>query len=143
MSSERLLDLIDAAGIRYWETLGITVESAEVGCVRLHLAMRQQLGTRRPKVMHGGAICSLIDAAAGAATATLRRTNDETWTGQATTDLNVTFLNAATTDVVADGHVLRSSATASFVAVEVHDAEGVLVAVGRATYAIIRRRRDP
>ena len=140
MSSDRLLELIDATGIGYWRTLGISVESAEVGHVRLRLAMRPQLGTRRPEVMHGGAIGSLIDAAAGAATATLRREDDETWAGQATTDLNVTFLSAATTDVVAEGRVLRSGRAASFVTVEVRDAEDALVAVGRATYTIIRRR---
>ncbi len=140
MSSERLLELIDAAGIAYWGTLGISVESAEVGHVRLRLAMRPPLGTRRPEVMHGGAISSLIDAAAGAATATLRAEDDETWSGQATTDLNVSFLDAATTDVVAEARVLRSSRAFSFVSAEVRDAEENLVAVGRATYTIIRRR---
>ncbi len=140
MSSERLLELIDAGGIAYWSTLGISVESADVGHVRLRLPMRPLLGTRRPEVMHGGAIGSLIDAAAGAATATLRAEDDETWTGQATTDLNVTFLSAATTDVVAEGRVLRSSRAFAFVSVEVRDAEENLVAVGRATYTIIRRR---
>ena len=135
-----MLDLVDAGGVPYWGTLGITVESAEEGHVRLRLAMRPELGTRRAEVMHGGAIGSLIDAAAGGATSTLRREDDETWAGQATIDLNVTFLNAATTDVVADGRVLRSSRSFSFVSVEVRDAEEQLVAVGRATYTIIRRR---
>ena len=140
MTEERLLELIDAAGIAYWRTLGIVVESAEEGHVRLRLPMRAELGTRRAELMHGGAIASLVDAAAGAATATLRRPDDESWAGQATTDLNVTFLAAAATDVVAEGRVLRSGRAASFVSVEVHDAEGTLVAAGRATYTIIRRR---
>ena len=135
-----MLELVDAGGVAYWGTLSITVESAEEGHVRLRLAMRPELGTRRPDAMHGGAITSLIDAAAGAATSTLRREDDESWAGQATTDLNVTFLNAATTDVVAEGRVLRSSRSFSFVSVEVRDAEEQLVAAGRATYAIIRRR---
>ena len=86
-----------------------------------------------------GAIGSLIDAAAGAATATLRREDDETWSGQATTDLNVTFLNAATSDVTAEGRVLRSGRSVAFVQVDVRDTEGKAIAVGRATYMIIRR----
>ena len=138
--SDRVLALIDAAGVAYWQTLGITVESAEVGAVRLRLPMSPALGTRRPEVMHGGAIASLIDAAAGASTATLRREDDETWAGQATLDLNATFLAAATTDVIAEGRVLRSSRALSFVSVDVRDEEGELVATGRATYTIIRRR---
>ncbi len=142
MSDDRLLELIAADEIAYWRTLGITVESAEVGKVRLRLAMRDALGTRRPDVMHGGAIASLIDAAAGAATSTLRRPDDETWNGQATTDLNATFLNAASGDVIAEGSVLRSTRAFSFVSVEVRDAEDAdrLIAVGRATYTIIRQR---
>jgi uncharacterized protein (TIGR00369 family) len=139
-SPERALELIDATAVAYWNTLGITVESAERGHVRLRMAMRPELGTRRPEVMHGGAVASLIDAAAGASTATLQREGDDSWAGQATTDLNATFLAAATSDVIADGRVLRSSRAFSFVSVEVHDEEGVLVAVGRATYTIIRRR---
>lgn len=142
MTDDRLLELIAADEIAYWRTLGITVESAEVGKVRLRLTMRDALGTRRPDVMHGGAIASLIDAAAGAATSTLRRPDDDTWNGQATTDLNATFLNAATGDVIAEGSVLRSSRAFSFVSIEVRDAADAerLIAVGRATYTIIRQR---
>ncbi len=49
--------------------------------MRLRLPVRRELGTRRPDAMHGGAITSLIDDAAGAATSTLRREDDETWAG--------------------------------------------------------------
>lgn len=136
----RLLDLIDAGGVPYWVELGISVDSAEEGHVRLRLPMREGLGTRRPEVMHGGAIGALIDAAGGAATATLRRDDDETWMGQATLDMNATFLNAATSAVIAESRVLRSSRALAFISVEVHDEEGTLVAVGRATYTIIRKR---
>jgi uncharacterized protein (TIGR00369 family) len=138
--TDRLLALIDAARVAYWQTLGITIESAEVGLVLLRLPMSPALGTRRPDVMHGGALASLIDAAAGASTATLRREDDETWTGQATLDINATFLAAATSDVVAEGKVLRSSRALSFVSVDVRDVDGTLVATGRATYTIIRKR---
>lgn len=140
MSTDRLLELVEAGGIAYWNTLGLTIDSVEVGIVRLRLPIRPMLGTRRPEIMHGGAISSLIDAAAGAATATLRDEQDETWNGHATTDLNVTFLSASTTDLVAEAHVLRSTRAFSFVSVEVRNTDDKLVAVGRATYAIIRRR---
>lgn len=140
MTDESLIELIAPDSVAYWTTLGIVVDEAERGRVRLRLPMRDALGTRRPDVMHGGAIASLIDAAAGAATSTLRQPDDETWTGQATTDMNVTFLNAATGDVVAESNVLRSSRSLAFVGVEVRSEDGTLVAAGRATYTIIRRR---
>ena len=137
---ERLLTLIDAGSVAYWTTLGITVEEVAVGAVTLRLSMRDELGTRRAEVMHGGALASLVDAAAGAATATTRREDDDSWTGQATTDLNVSFLNAATGDVLARGRVLRGSRSLVFVEVTVEDLEGRSIAAGRATYTIIRRR---
>lgn len=103
--------------------------------------MRSALGTRRADVMHGGAVASLIDAAAGAAVLTLREEGDGTWTGQATLDMNVTFLNAATTDIVAEATVLRHTRSLAFVAIDVRDDQGALAAVGRATYSIMRSQR--
>ena len=138
--TDRLLALIDAGAVAYWSTLGITVEQVAPGAVTLRLQMRDELGTRRPDVMHGGAIASLVDAAAGAATATMRRDDDDTWSGQATTDLNVSFLNAATGDVLAKSRVLRGSRSLVFVEVVVEDLEGTPIAAGRATYTIIRRQ---
>lgn len=140
MIDPALLELIAPESVAYWTHLGIEVHSAERGHVELSLEMRDELGTRLPGIMHGGAVGSLIDSAAGAATSTLREPDDETWSGQATTDMNVTFLAAATGKVVADARVLRSSRSFSFVQVEVRAEDESLVAVGRATYTIIRRR---
>ncbi len=140
-STADLIDRIDAGSITYWATLGIEVADAHApGHVTLRLPLTDALGTRRPGIMHGGAIASLIDAAAGAATSTLREPDDETWTGQATLDLNVTFLSAATGPAVASATVLRNTRTLSFVQVDVTSEAGDLLAVGRATYTILRQR---
>ena len=88
----KLLDLIAPESIAYWSLLGIEVESAVQDDIKLGLSMRPELGTRLPEIIHGGAIGSLIDAAAGAMTSTLRQEDDETWVGQATIDMNITFL---------------------------------------------------
>jgi uncharacterized protein (TIGR00369 family) len=140
MIDPALLTLIAPESVAYWTHLGIEVHAAERGHVELSLEMRDELGTRLPGIMHGGAVGSLIDSAAGAATSTLREPDDETWSGQATTDMNVTFLAAATGEIVAEARVLRSSRSFSFVQVEVRAEDDTLVAVGRATYTIIRRR---
>jgi uncharacterized protein (TIGR00369 family) len=140
LSGPDLLARVSADSVAYWRTLGIEVRSiAGPGIALLRLAMRPELGTRRPDVLHGGAIASLIDAASGAAVATLREESDSTWAGQATLDLNVTFLSAATGDVEAEGRILRATRTLAFTHVDVRDQAGRLIAVGRATYTIIRQ----
>lgn len=137
---ERLVGLVDAGGVAFWRYLDITLEEIhDVGHVTLRMPMRADLETRRPGVMHGGALASLIDAACGGAVTTLRRIDDDTWSGQATTDLNITYLNAATTDVLAEGRVLRSGRAIAYAQAEIRDLQGNVVAVGRATYMILRR----
>lgn len=134
----RLRSLIQAETINYWQTIGISIHSIEVGRLRLALPMRPELGTyRRDHVMHGGAIASLIDAA-GAVTRTLQTPDEPAWTAVATTDLNVSYLDAATTDLIADARVLRAGRRIAFVQVEVRNTEDLLVAIGRATIAIRR-----
>jgi uncharacterized protein (TIGR00369 family) len=136
----RLVGLVDAGGVAFWRYLDISLEEMHgVGHVTLRMPMRAELETRRPGVMHGGALASLIDAACGGAVTTLRRADDDTWTGQATTDLNITYLNAATGDVLAEGRVLRSGRAIAYAQAEIRDLEGNVVAVGRATYMILRR----
>ncbi len=132
-------ELVAATRIPYWGLLGIELVDAERGSVTLRLPMRHELATRRADVMHGGALASLIDAAAGAVVATLHDPADETWAGHATTDLNVSYLRAVRGEATAQGRVLRAGRTAVFVSVEVRDEAGELAVAGRATYAIARR----
>lgn len=140
MSDPDLVARIDAPGVPYWRTLGIEVaDTPAPGHVVLRLPMRPDFGTRRAEVMHGGVLASLIDAAAGGAVASLLG-GDEDYAGQATLDLNVTFLNAATSGVLAEGRVLRSSRSLAFTQVDVRDASGTPVATGRATYSVLRKR---
>lgn len=135
-----LLERIAADAVPYWVSLGIRVDRAVApGHVFLRLDMRDTLGTRRPEIMHGGAIASLVDAAAGGAIIS-QFGGDEDYAGQATLDLNVTFLNAATGDVIAEGLVLRASKSIAFTQVDVRSTDGTLVATGRATFSILRRR---
>ena len=137
---DALFARVQNSHIAYWDTLGIRLERVEaVGRVVLSLPMRVEL-SNRADVMHGGAITSLIDCAAGSAVRTLRTDDDDSWLGQSTIDLNVTFLNAASTDVTAEATILRHGRTVAFAAVDVRNASGDLVAIGRATYAIARRR---
>ncbi len=139
-SEEVLRARLEPSAVAFWGTLGITTDTVDrVGHVILALPWRKDLETRRPGVMHGGAVASLIDTAAGAAVLTLREDDDTTWAGIATLDLNVSYLNPVMTEAVAEATVLRSSRTVVFVGVDVRDREGTLLAVGRCTYAIARK----
>jgi uncharacterized protein (TIGR00369 family) len=133
-----VLELVGGDHIGLWQTLGIFVERAEVGRVRLRMPMGPQLGTYSEGIMHGGAVASLIDAASASATRTLQTADEPLWRNLATTDINVSYLEPARTEVVAEGRVLRAGRRTSFVQVDVHDADDRLVAVGRVTLAIRR-----
>lgn len=123
----------------FWDTLGIeVVRIDEPGHAVLRLPMRPPLGTRRADVLHGGAIATLIDAAAGAAIIASVG-DDADYVGQATLDINVSYLNAITTEAIAEARILRSSRALGFTQIEVRDAAGTLAAVGRVTYSIIRK----
>ena len=134
-----LREAINATGVPFWRTLGITLLTAERGLVRLHLPMRAELGTRRPEVMHGGAIATLIDAAAGGCVQTMRTPDDADWGGTSTIDMQVSYLSAATGDVQAEGRILRAGKRIAFVDVTVTDDSGTALAVGRVTVSIARR----
>ncbi len=140
MTDERMLARIAPHEVAFWRTLGIEVAAASEGAATLRLRARPGLETRRPGALHGGAVASLIDAAGSAALLTTRAEDDATWAGFASTDLNVSYLAAATSDLAAAARVLRAGRSVAFTAVEVTDADGAAVAVGRVTYAIARRR---
>jgi len=138
MISAELRAFADGGDTPFWQHLGIRFVDADAGRGVVAMAMRPEFGTvGRPDVIHGGAIATLIDAAAGTAVRTLRGEEEQPW-GQATTDLNVSYLDAATSDLTAEGRVLRSGRTLAWVQVDVRRADDVLVAVGRATVAIRR-----
>jgi uncharacterized protein (TIGR00369 family) len=130
---------VEARPVPFWDTLGIEVVSVdEPGHAILRLVMRPPLGTRRAEVLHGGAIATLIDAAAGAAVIASVG-EDADYVGQATLDINVSYLNAITDEAIAEARILRSSRTIGFTQVEVRDPKGTLAAIGRVTYSIIRK----
>ena len=141
MDKYQLKERLESDTVAYWDLLGIQIIAVHrSGDVELSLEMRPELETRIPGIMHGGAISSLIDSAAGAAVSTTRGEDDDTWQGQATLDLNVTFLKPAKTVAIARATILRTTKSLAFVTVDVKGANEELLATGRATYTIIRSR---
>ena len=123
----------------YWRHLGVAVEDAKPGWVRLRVDVRDDLRNAAGAPVHGGVMSALVDMAVGGALGTL---SDAAAGGvnQSTLDLNVSFLTAATEGpIFAEGKILRRGRTIAFGEASITDAGGRLCAVGRATYMILAR----
>jgi uncharacterized protein (TIGR00369 family) len=129
-----------AAENSYWRFLGIEVLDAGEGWVRLRLPVRDELRNGPGAPVHGGALSSLLDAAVGGAIATVNEAN-QGGVGQATLDLNITYIGAARTGaVIAEGRVIRRGGTIAFGEADLRDESGELLARGRVTYMLLRLR---
>jgi uncharacterized protein (TIGR00369 family) len=128
---------------RYWRHLGVEVDDAGDGWVRLRVAVRDELRNAPGAPLHGGVLSALVDMAVGGALAT---TQEQAAGGvdQTTLDLNVSFLAAATGGtVLAEARLLRRGRSVAFGEARITDETGRLLAVGRATYMILSRRPGP
>ena len=124
----------------YWRYLGVEVLDAAEGYVRLRVPVRDELRNADGAPVHGGVISSLVDAAVGGALSTLHEFAAG-GVGQATLDLNVSFLGAVRGGaVVAEGRILKRGGTIAFGEAELRDEAGELAAKGRVTYMILRPR---
>jgi uncharacterized protein (TIGR00369 family) len=126
----------------YWRTLGVIVDDAKEGWVRLRVPLRDELRNAAGAPLHGGVLSALVDMAVGGALSTLHA-SAAGGVGQTTLDLNVSFIGAAGDGhVVAEGRILRQGRTIAFGEATITDAAGRLVAVGRATYMILAPQRS-
>src|SRR5262247_34247 len=121
----------------FWRHLGIEVEDAKPGWVRLRVPVRDEIRNAPGAPVHGGVYSALVDTAVGGALSTLHEAAAG-GVGQTTLDLNVSFISSASEgDVFAEGRILRRGRTIAFGEATITDREGKLVAVGRATYMIL------
>jgi acyl-CoA thioesterase len=125
---------------RFWQHLGIEVVDVREGWARLRIRIRDELRNAPGAPVHGGVYAALVDAAVGCALSTVNETSGG-GVGQTTLDLNVTYLAAARgAEIYAEGALLKRGRSIAFGDVRVTDAEGTVVAVGRATYMILAPR---
>jgi acyl-CoA thioesterase len=134
-----LLETIRARAGRnsFWTYLGVQVDDAGEGWIKMSLPLRDELRNAPNAPVHGGVYASLIDMAVGGALATTMPLS-EGGTGQATLDLNVSFLSTANGPTVyVDAKVLKRGRSIFFGEASITDSDGRLVAVGRATYMLL------
>src|SRR5262245_50196152 len=124
----------------FWRHLGIVVDDAGDGWVRLRVPVRDDLRNAAGAPVHGGVYSALVDTAVGGALSTLHE-SAEGGVGQTTLDLNVSFIAGATGgDIVAEGRILKRGRSIAFGEAKITDGTDRLLAVGRATYMIIAPR---
>ena len=122
----------------FWRYLGVLVEDAGEGWVRLRVPVKDGLRNAAGAPVHGGVLSALVDMAIGGALGTTHD-NAGGGVGQTTLDMNVSFLSAAADgELVAEGRLLRRGRTIAFGEAHISDGAGKLVAVGRATYMLLQ-----
>lgn len=121
----------------FWRYLGVQVDDAGEGWVRLRVPVTDGLRNAIDAPVHGGVLGALVDMAVGGALGTTHD-NAGGGVGQTTLDLNVSFLAAAGDgDILAEGRLLRRGRSIAFGEARITDGAGKLVAVGRATYMLL------
>jgi uncharacterized protein (TIGR00369 family) len=122
----------------FWRYLGVQVDDAGEGWVRLRVPVEDGLRNAVGAPVHGGVLSALVDMAVGGALGTTHD-NAAGGVGQTTLDLNVSFLAAAGEgDILAEGRLLRRGRSIAFGEARITDGAGKLVAVGRATYMLLQ-----
>src|SRR5215475_6871428 len=121
----------------FWRHLGIVVDDAGAGWVRLRAPVRDDLRNAAGAPVHGGVYSALVDTAVGGALATMHEASAG-GVGQTTLDLNVSFISGTSEgEIFAEGRILRRGRSVAFGEATITDGQGKLVAVGRATYMIL------
>jgi len=125
----------------YLRLLGLELVDFAPGRATLRLPLTEKVLNGGQGVAHGGSLCSAMDIAIGIALNAANATAGEGPIGQTTTDLHVNFLAGAREGpLTIEAEVIRRGGTLAVGDSRVLDAKGKVVAVGRATFMIIRRR---
>lgn len=119
--------------------LGIEIAQAEPNRVVVRLPFRTDV-TTVGRIVHGGAIATLIDIAGAAASGS--GISDDNVVGGATSHLDVAYLEAADgCELLAEALVIQRSGGQTVSDVFVRDGEGRLIAKGMVTSRLFRKRQ--
>ena len=119
----------------FWDLLAVELVEAGAGSATLRVPHRPEFGRSGGTgdgTLHGGIVATAIDMAASCALITVLGEGE----GRTTVDLSVHFLAPAKNDIEAAAHVRRRGRRIAVIDVEATSG-GELVAIGRATFAIL------
>ena len=120
-----------------YHTLGIQIESATDGEARACLEPTAEVSWPFPGQPHGGILFTLMDTTM--AWAVLSRC--ESGHNCTTINLNIHYTQPATGNLfICAARVTHQTARSSFLSAEIHDKQGNLLAMGQATFRIIRAK---
>ena len=137
--AERVLTRLQPAP--FWDHLGCELTAAAPGSANVRVRNRPEYGRSSNSgdgSAHGGLVAALIDMAASCALMTLLAPDQ----GRTTVDLAVHYLAPARGDLEATAAVRRRGGRMAVIDVEVTGAKGRLVALGRATFAVVSERQS-
>jgi uncharacterized protein (TIGR00369 family) len=124
----------------FWRFLGIEVDEAGEGWVRLRVEVRDEIKNAPAAPVHGGVYAALVDIGVGGALSTMHDASAG-GVGQTTLDMNVSFVGGTSDGpLIVEGRILKRGRTVAFGETTISDPAGKLLAVGRATYMILSPR---
>ncbi len=121
--------------VPFLDLLGVRVEHWEQGRSVVSLQLRDEL-TNSWQFAHGGVVMTLLDVAL--ATAALSK--DPESPGLVTINLSVSFIDAGSGALRAEGRVIRGGLSLVFCEGDVRSAHGNVVAKGVGTFKLKRRK---
>ncbi len=125
-------------GDPYLHSLRVRVLELEKGSAKLLLPESDRV-LRHGGIVNGGAICTLMDAAGGTATATVN-----TGKNQVTIELKVNFLEPVKKgNMYCSAKVVRAGRQIVVVEMNLTDSDGKLCAMGIGTWMILQEDRFP
>ncbi len=150
MPTERLLELlkeITEERIPFNKLIGMKVETVDLDKIGIRFNMRPELvGNFTRGNLHGGVITSVLDVAGGmvAWTGIMKKMEGKTFEEIAerfakigTIDLRVDYLRPGLGEYfIASGTTLRTGNKVSVTRMELHNDQGILIAVGTGTYVV-------
>lgn len=142
MSEDDLIEFIqsimDRHGFMSW--LDLELESVEDGRAVMKLPYREELANPDAGAIHGGILATLVDTASGMA---IQTTFEEFGrTGLTTTDMSVSYVRPARSDVIVEAEVVRVGGSMAVTEAEVSGVapggERKTVVVGTTSYRLFR-----
>jgi uncharacterized protein (TIGR00369 family) len=120
----------------FWDYIGMKEQIMEEGYAEVRLDITPNVLQRRGSV-HGGVLASLIDASVGSAIRSMQSEEQ----AAATVDLKINYIRPAKGEyLIAKAKLVHRGGTLAVAQAEIFDSNEKLVAVGTATYIILKQK---